>query len=196
MIHEIIDNTACLDYTNPIKKVFYRSGREKTMAIIKRAVASAANEKPANGVVKINSIEEPKAKQKAEIVAEKKDAAKKSATAKPIEKKAPAKKPAAAAKKTTAAKAATEKKAPAKKPAAAAKKPAAAKTAAATATLTVQFNGRDFRKDDMDKAFEGVWTYDMGHKISEVKKVDYYFKPEESAVYFVVNDGTEGRFEI
>lgn len=229
MIHEIIDNTACLDYTNPIKNVFYRSGREKTMAIIKRAVASAANEKPANGVVKINSIEEPKAKQKAEIVAEKKDAAvrkapakkaaapakkaaekkaapakkteakapaKKSATAKPIEKKAPAKKPAAAAKKTTAAKAATEKKAPAKKPAAAAKKPAAAKTAAATATLTVQFNGRDFRKDDMDKAFEGVWTYDMGHKISEVKKVDYYFKPEESAVYFVVNDGTEGRFEI
>ena len=35
------------------------------MAIIKRAVASAATEKPADGVVKINSIEEPKAKQKA-----------------------------------------------------------------------------------------------------------------------------------
>ena len=48
----------------------------------------------------------------------------------------------------------------------------------------------------MDKAFEGVWTYDMNRKMSEVKKVDYYFKPDESAVYFVVNDGTEGRFEI
>ena len=80
------------------------------MAIIKRAVASAANEKPANGVVKINSIEEPKAKQKAEIVAEKKDAA---------VKKAPAKKAAAPAKKAAEKKAApakkTEAKAPAKK---------------------------------------------------------------------------------
>ncbi|HBB58992.1 MAG TPA: DNA-binding protein, partial [Lachnospiraceae bacterium] len=40
------------------------------------------------------------------------------------------------------------------------------------------------------------WTYDFGRKTSEVKKVTYYFKPEENAVYFVTDDGTEGRFEI
>lgn len=213
------------------------------MAIIKRAVASSGNEKSANGVVKINSIEEPKAKQKVEAAAAKKEddskkadapakkpaakkaapakkapakkaaAAKKAApakksttTAKPIEKKAdapakkaPAKKAAAAKKPAAAKKAAPAKKAPAKK-AAPAKKPAAKaaapKQAALQAALTVQFNGRDVKKEDIDKAFEGVWTYDMGRKMSEVKKVDYYFKPEESAVYFVTNDGTEGRFEI
>ena len=78
------------------------------MAIIKRAVASAANEKPANGVVKINSIEEPKAKQKAEAAV--------------ASKETPAKKAAAPAKKA-ATKKAPAKKAPAK--ASAAKKPAA-----------------------------------------------------------------------
>lgn len=184
------------------------------MAIKKRAVASAASEKSAEGVVKINSVEEPKAKQKAEAAvvakkdetakkpAAKKTAAKKSATAKPIEKKAAAaaaKKP--AAKKTAAVKeTAAEKKAPAaKKPAApkkeAAKKPAA-KTAAVQTNITVQFGGRDITKETMDKAFEGVWTYDVNRKLSEVKSVDYYFKPEESAVYYVTNDGTEGRFEV
>ena len=212
------------------------------MAIIKRAVASSGNEKSANGVVKINSIEEPKAKQKVEAAAAKKEdagkkaeapakkpeakkaapakkapakkaAAKKTApakksttTAKPIEKKAeapakkaPAKKAAAAKKPAAAKKAAPAKKAPAKK-AAPAKKPAAkaaaTKQTALQAALTVQFSGRDVKKEDIDKAFEGVWTYDMGRKMSEVKKVDYYFKPDESAVYFVTNDGTEGRFEI
>ena len=188
------------------------------MAIKKRAVASAASEKSAEGVVKINSVEEPKAKQKAEAAvvakkdetakkpaakkpAAKKPAAKKSATAKPIEKKAAAataKKP--AAKKAETAKASAAKKAaPEKKPAApskeAAKKPAA-KAAALKTIITVQFGGRDIAKDAIDKAFEGVWTYDMSRKMSEVKSVDFYFKPEESAVYFVTNDGSEGRFEI
>ncbi|MCR5775742.1 MAG: DUF6465 family protein [Lachnospiraceae bacterium] len=202
------------------------------MAITKRAVASAANEKPADGVVKINSVEEPKAKQKAEaVVATSKDKAAPKKASKPAAKKAPAKKPAAkapakkaaetktaaakksttakpiekkaaaAAKKTTTAakKTTTVKKAAAKKPAA--KKPAAKKAAASKASsvkteITIQFNGRDYTKAEVDKIFEDVWKYDVGRKLSEVKKVDYYFKPEESAVYYVVDDGTEGRFEV
>ena len=201
-------------------------GRERTMAIIKRAVASSGNEKSANGVVKINSIEEPKAKQKVEAATAKKEdagknveasvkkseakkaapakkapakkaAAKKSATtAKPIEKKAeasakkvaPAKKPAATKKTAPAKKAPAKKAAPAKKPAA---KATATKQNALQTALTVQYSGRDFTKADIDKAFEGVWTYDMGRKMSEVKKVEYYFKPEESVVYFVVNGNSE-----
>lgn len=198
--------------------MFIDFGRENTMAIKKRAVASAASEKSAEGVVKINSVEEPKAKQKTEAVvvakndetakkpaakksAAKKPAAKKSATAKPIEKKAAApaaKKP--AAKKTAPVKASAEKKAaPEKKAEAprkeAAKKPAA-KAAALKTSITVEFGGRDINKDAIDKAFEGVWIYDVCRKMSEVKSVDFYFKPEESAVYYVTNDGTEGRFEI
>ena len=197
------------------------------MAIIKRAVASAAGEKSADGVVKINSIEEPKAKQKAEAAAvgkadtekaAKKPAAKKTAaTKKPAAKKAPASKTAAAAaKKATAEKPAAKKtetapkkaeekkmadtkkttdskKAAAKKPAA---KKAAPKAAAVETKLTVQYGGVDTTKERIDEAFEGVWTCDMNRKISEVKSVNYYFKPEEHAVYFVTDDGTEGRFDI
>ena len=184
------------------------------MAIIKRAVASAATEKPADGVVKINSIEEPKAKQKVEAATKADGAKKPAASAKAAAKKATtaktaAKKPAASAKatakKAAPAKADEAKKAPAK--ATAAKKPAAsakatakkattAKAAAAKTVVTVQYNGHDVTKEAIDKAFEGVWTYDMNRKMSEVKSVDYYYKPEELAVYFVTNDGTEGRFEI
>ena len=179
------------------------------MAIIKRAVASAANEKPADGVVKINSIEEPKAKQKAEAATKepakkapaKKAPAKKAATKAPAKKAETAKAP--AAKKSATAKT-IEKKAAAKAPAkkATAKKPAEkkapAKSSALKTALTVQYSGRDIRKEDIDKAFEGVWTYDMGRKMSEAKSVEYYYKPEESAVYFVVNGKSEdsGRFEI
>ena len=74
------------------------------MAIIKRAVASSGNEKSANGVVKINSIEEPKAKQKVEAATAKKEDA--------------GKKVEASVKKSEAKKAAPAKKAPAKKAAA------------------------------------------------------------------------------
>lgn len=173
------------------------------MAIIKRAVASAATEKPADGVVKINSIEEPKAKQKVEAATKadgaKKTAAKKpAASAKAAAKKAETKKTTASAK--TAAKKVTTAKTAAKKPAASAKatakKATTAKAAAAKTVVTVQYNGHDVTKEAIDKAFEGVWTYDMNRKMSEVKSVDYYYKPEELAVYFVTNDGTEGRFEI
>ncbi|MCR5748308.1 MAG: DUF6465 family protein [Lachnospiraceae bacterium] len=190
------------------------------MAITKRAVAPATTEKPADGVVKINSVEEPKAKQKAEASAKavdtkkpvsdekkaepakkpaaKKTEAKKPAAKKPAEKKAEAKKP--AAKKPAEKKAEPAKKPAAKKPAAKkaepAKKPAAKKAEASKTVLTVQYNGRDITKESIDQAFEGVWTYDMGRKMAEVKSVNFYFKPEDSLVYFVTNDGTEGKFEI
>ncbi|MBO5552303.1 MAG: hypothetical protein J5966_10135 [Lachnospiraceae bacterium] len=177
------------------------------MAIIKRAVASAANEKSANGVVKINSIEEPKAKQKAEAAAADKSDAKKPAAKKASAAKKPAakKSTATAEKKSTAAKPAEKKaEAPAKKAtakkAAETKKPAAKKAApkaaAISASLTVQFDGVDTTRERIDEAFEGVWTHDMNRKISEVKSVNYYFKPQEHVVYFVTDDGTEGHFEI
>ena len=62
--------------------------------------------------------------------------------------------------------------------------------------MTIQLGGRDISRKDIEKAFEGVWTYDYNRKLSEVKSVDLYFKAEESAVYFVTDDGTDGRFNI
>ncbi len=157
------------------------------MAITKRAVAPAAvKDEPKTDVVKINPPVEATVSG-AEVSAKKaeaKTAVKKAAPAKKAEAK-PAEKKTAAVKKTEA-KPAAKKAAPAKK----------AAEKAVNAELTVQYSGREYSTDEIRKAFEGVWTYDMGKKLADVKSVDLYFKPEESAVYYVVNGDETGSFNI
>lgn len=79
-----------------------------------------------------------------------------------------------------------------------AKKPAAVKEIKQTKPeLYIQYGGHaDVSKKDIDKIFEDIWTKDMGRKLSEISTVTYYFKTEESAVYFVVNNEVNGRFDI
>ncbi|MBQ7464488.1 MAG: hypothetical protein IJS86_06475, partial [Lachnospiraceae bacterium] len=86
--------------------------------------------------------------------------------------------------------------APAAKKAAPAVKKAVPAAKAAKTDLTIQIKGRDIKKKEIEKAFEGVWTYDMNRKVSEVKSVNFYFKADESMVYFVTDDGTDGSFLI
>ncbi|MCQ4021486.1 MULTISPECIES: DUF6465 family protein [unclassified Ruminococcus] len=99
--------------------------------------------------------------------------------------------------KTTAAKATTktaakteEKAAPAKKPAA--KKPAAKKTAAKAvpAKVYIEFNGA---KVAVDEIIENVKaTYKANNGNDDIKSLEVYVKPDESAAYFVVNGELEG----
>ncbi|MCH5344601.1 MAG: hypothetical protein J1E64_11225 [Acetatifactor sp.] len=102
-------------------------------------------------------------------------------------KKAPAKK--AAAKKTVAAK-----KEPAKK-AAPAKRGRVAK-ADLKSEVHVQFNGKGYSQDDLVKIAKDVWKYDLKQKASELNSVVLYVKPEESAVYYVMNKDFTGKFDI
>ena len=96
-----------------------------------------------------------------------------------------AKKAAAPAKKADEAKAAekktAQKKAPAKK--AAAKKEIKVKT-------YVQYMGREVEEKDMIAAVKKSWTKASGKKVGDIKSIDLYVKPEEGAVYYVVN-GTD-----
>lgn len=173
------------------------------MAIIKRAVAPAAvKEEEKTDVVKINppvtatvsgSEVGKKPVEKKEEVKKEEPAAKKAETekkAEPVKKEAAAKKPAA-------------KKPAAKKPAA--KKPAAKKTTAAKkaapaksvkTSLTIQFGEKEITRERIDEIFKDVWKYDYKRDIKEVKSVNYYFKTEESAVYFVTDDGTDGKLNV
>ena len=41
-----------------------------------------------------------------------------------------------------------------------------------------------------------VWQYDLGNAPEEFKSVELYVKPEESAVYYVINGTTSGSFGI
>ena len=74
-----------------------------------------------------------------------------------------------------------------------AKKTTAKKAASKKETFIVQFRGREVSKETIEHRFQDVWTKDFGRKIGEVKSVAFYVKPEDSAVYYVVNGEEEDR---
>ncbi len=63
--------------------------------------------------------------------------------------------------------------------------------------FVVQFRGREVSADQIKDRFKDVWTKDYLRKMSDVKDVAFYIKPEDSAVYFAVNNGEDtGSFAI
>ena len=142
------------------------------MATVKKTVKEAAEVKATPVKKEAAKVETKAAEVKAEVKAEAK-----------VE-KAPAKKAAA---KTTAAKA------PAKK-AATAKKATASKEV--KVSMNVQFGGKSYTTDDLVKIAKDVWKYDLKQKVSDLTSVDLYVKPEESKVYYVMNDAYTGSFDI
>ena len=61
--------------------------------------------------------------------------------------------------------------------------------------LTIQFAGKDNTESELiAKAKEAYKA--AGNKASDIKKVDLYVQPENSVVYFVVNDDFKGDFQI
>lgn len=149
--------------------------------------------------------EEVKAAPAVETKVEVKAEAAKAADTKVEEKaaKAPAKK--AAAKKETAAKttkkATTAKKETVKKETAAkapAKKAATAAKASAKkeVKIAIQFADKNYTSEDLANIANDVWVYDYNKKVSELKDVQLYVKPEESKVYYVFNNEIAGDFNI
>ena len=61
--------------------------------------------------------------------------------------------------------------------------------------LTIQFAGKENTESELiAKAKEAYKA--AGNKASDIKKVDLYVQPENSVVYFVVNDDFKGEFQI
>lgn len=106
-------------------------------------------------------------------------------TEKPVEKNAEVK----TAEKTVVAETkAAEKKAPAKK--------APAKKTAVKQEVIVQFYGKEVKTDDLMKQVKEIWTKVLKNKVGDMKSVSLYVKPEESAVYYVVNGDVTGKIEL
>ena len=135
----------------------------------------------------------PVAEVKAEVVTE---AVKETAAEAPAEK--PAKKP--AAKKAPAKKTATKAKTPAK----AAEKKTTAKTTTKTAakttraiapveTVKVQFGGDEYDFAEIKKAVEADYKSKFKGK---VKTIEFYIKPEDKAVYYVINGDFSDKIEL
>lgn len=125
-----------------------------------------------------------------ETTAVKTTAAKKTATKKTAEttvaKKTATKKTAEA----TAAKKTVE------KTAEAAEKKTTAKKAAVKCEMQLQFAGKSYTQEDLMKMAKDVWKYDLKQKVGDLKSVELYVKPEESAVYYVMNKDFTGSFVI
>lgn len=111
------------------------------------------------------------------------------------EKKITAKAEETKATETTAAKKTATKKAVEKTAEVAEKKPAA-KKAAVKCEMQVQFAGKSYTQDDLMKIAKDVWKYDLKQKVGDLKTVELYVKPEESAVYYVMNKDYTGSFMI
>ena len=126
----------------------------------------------------------PVAEVKAEVVTE---AVKETAAEAPAEK--PAKKP--AAKKAPAKKTATKTTAE-KKPAVKATK--TTKTATAPKeTVKVQFGGDEYDFAEIKKAVEADYK---GKVKGKIKTVEIYIKPEDKAVYYVINSDFSDKIEL
>ena len=108
---------------------------------------------------------------------------KKAATAKTAAKKTPAKKAAA---KTTAAKKTAAKKTTATKK-------AAAKKAEIKTEMYLQFSGKEYSQEEILQKVKDIWTYDLHQNVDDIKDVQLYLKPEESAAYYVVNGVESGK---
>lgn len=108
------------------------------------------------------------------------------------------------------AKAEPEKKRPGRKPKAATaapKKEAVKKTTAKKATATktsvektcnfyIQYAGEQFDYESIIERSKEAAAADMGKKVSSVKTIDIYCKPEERAAYYVANGKIAGRIDL
>lgn len=157
------------------------------MAAAKKTAKPVAVATPATEVkAEAKKVETPVAEVKAEVKTEvkaakpaaKKETVKKESVKKETAKKAPAKKETKTAATKTAAK-----KAPAKK-------------AALKAEMQVQFAGKSYTQEDLVKIAQDVWQYDLNQKVSDLTSVELYVKPEEQAVYYVMNKEFTGSFAI
>ena len=150
------------------KAVETKADREAPAAVTKTAKKAAAAPK--------------KAEAKKETV--KKETAKRTAAAK----KAAAKEEIAPAAEAAPAEKAKTAKAPARR--------TAKKAPEVKGNVTVQFSGKSYSTEDLVKIAKDVWKYDLGREEADFKSVELYVKPEESSVYYVVNEEVKGNFSI
>ena len=88
------------------------------------------------------------------------------------------------------------KKAPAKKAATTTKKAPAKKAAAKTETvITVQFQGNEVSIASVEEKVKAQFVAE-GNKVSSIKTLNVYVKPEEFSAYYVINGDATGRVDL
>ena len=100
----------------------------------------------------------------------------------------------AAESRETADKAAEVKKTAGRKAATASTK-TTVKKAELKSELHLQFGGNSYTQEELVKIAKDVWKYDLNQKAGDLTSIELYIKPEEHAVYYVMNRDFTGRKE-
>ena len=72
-------------------------------------------------------------------------------------------------------------------------KKAAAKKAEIKTEMYLQFSGKEYSQEEILQKVKDIWTYDLHQNVDDIKDVQLYLKPEESAAYYVVNGVESGK---
>lgn len=75
------------------------------------------------------------------------------------------------------------------------KKSSTKKTAEIKTTLCVQYLGKEVFERDLIALVKKAWTAKK-NKVGDIKTIELYVKPEDNAVYYVVNGDFSGSIEI
>lgn len=65
----------------------------------------------------------------------------------------------------------------------------------AKTNLFVEYCGKQVEDKAIVAAVKKQWT-EAGNKVGDIKTMDLYVKPEEAAVYFVINQTENGKVEF
>ena len=63
-------------------------------------------------------------------------------------------------------------------------------------SVYLQFLGKEINKDDLMKQVKEIWTKEQKRKVSDLKSVSLYLKPEENAAYYVINEMVRGKIDL
>ena len=59
----------------------------------------------------------------------------------------------------------------------------------------VEYSGKQVEEKEIIANIKKVWV-EAGNKVGDIKTLDLYIKPEEDAVYYVINKTESGKVEF
>ena len=65
----------------------------------------------------------------------------------------------------------------------------------AKTSMFVEYQGKQVEDKAIIAAVKKVWA-DSGHKVGDMKTLEFYIKPEEDSVFYVINGTETGRVEF
>ena len=65
----------------------------------------------------------------------------------------------------------------------------------AKTSMFVEYQGKQVEDKAIIAAVKKAWT-ETGHKVGDIKTMEFYIKPEEDSVFYVINETETGKVEF